>query len=104
MGGLYGYMWSEVFSQDMFQTRFAAEGILNPATGKDYRDMILRPGSSSWHKQEPLWTGERCFETSLVENLTRTPSSGAKDLRFEERIRRAVLSFIVKELYQFCYS
>ena len=29
---------------------------------------------------------------------------GAKDLRFEEKIRKTVLSFIVKELYQFCYS
>ena len=33
-------------------------------------------GSLSWHKQEPLWTVGRCFETSLEENLTKTPSSG----------------------------
>lgn len=41
--GYYGYMWSKVFAQDMF-TRFDAEGLLNPNTGKDYADWILKPG------------------------------------------------------------
>ena len=42
----YGYLWSLVFAQDMFDTRFASEGILNSRTGMDYRKKILRPGGS----------------------------------------------------------
>jgi len=41
--GYYGYLWAEVFAQDMF-TRFEKEGLLNPKTGEDYRKWILEPG------------------------------------------------------------
>jgi thimet oligopeptidase len=43
--GYYGYMWSKVYSCDMF-TRFQKEGLLNTKTGTDYRNWILEPGSS----------------------------------------------------------
>jgi thimet oligopeptidase len=41
--GYYGYLWSEVYAQDMF-TRFEKEGLLNSKTGGDYRKWVLEPG------------------------------------------------------------
>jgi thimet oligopeptidase len=43
--GYYGYMWSKVYSSDMF-TRFKKEGLLNAQTGREYRQWILEKGSS----------------------------------------------------------
>ncbi|MFT6867625.1 MAG: thimet oligopeptidase [Cyclobacteriaceae bacterium] len=41
---MYGYLWSEVYAQDMF-TQFEKNGLLDQKTGIRYRDIILANGS-----------------------------------------------------------
>ena len=43
--GYYGYMWSLVYAQDMFQ-RFKELGMLSPSAGRYYRSKILARGGS----------------------------------------------------------
>ncbi len=43
--GYYGYLWSKVYAEDMF-SRFAKEGLLDPVTGRAYREDVLAPGAS----------------------------------------------------------
>jgi len=41
----YGYAWAKVFAQDMFSV-FEQEGVLNPRTGRRFRQVVLAPGGS----------------------------------------------------------
>jgi Zn-dependent oligopeptidase len=42
--GYYGYMWSEVYSMDMYSVFEAAGSVMNQELGLRYRDCILAPG------------------------------------------------------------
>ncbi|KAJ2863902.1 metalloendopeptidase [Coemansia erecta] len=61
----YSYLWSEVYSADMFGSRFLEEGLDNEQTGMAYRTEILRPGAS----RDPM--------LSLELFLGRKPNSNA---------------------------
>ena len=66
--GYYGYLWSEVFAQDMFG-RFSERGLLDPEAGRYYREKILAPG------------GGREAMDLLIDYLGREPRSDAFLLR-----------------------
>ncbi len=68
MGGYdasyYGYMWSEVYGDDMF-SRFQSEGVTNPEVGMAYRRTVLERGGTVDPNQ------------MLVEFLGREPNNQA---------------------------
>lgn len=44
--GYYGYMWSQVFSADMFHSMFKAASVMSATIGDAYRRRVLQPGGS----------------------------------------------------------
>lgn len=62
--GYYGYLWAEVFGDDMF-SRFEKDGIDNPAVGMDYRKYVLEPN------------GTKDATELVTDFLGRAPSSDA---------------------------
>ena len=60
--GYYGYLWSQVFGDDMF-TRFENEDPID--VGRDYRKFILEPG------------GSKDAETQIIDFLGREPNNQA---------------------------
>ncbi|KAF1958450.1 peptidase family M3 [Byssothecium circinans] len=72
--GYYGYLWSQVYSTDMFYTAFKADP-MNPTTGNKYRHQVLEKGGS----QDEFLT--------LEQFLGRPPNSEAfyKELGLETR-------------------
>ena len=43
--GYYGYLWAQVFGQDMF-TVFRDEGALSPEVGESSRRIVLEPNGT----------------------------------------------------------
>ena len=69
----YGYMWSEVFSEDMF-SRFKEAGILDTKTGREYRRVVLEPGGG----KDPAelvrtFLGREPNEAAFLESIGLTP-------------------------------
>ena len=67
----YTYKWSEMLAADAMQ-RFHAEGVLNPATGADYRRCILERGSSVPAMQQIRdFLGREPQPAALIERYSR---------------------------------
>lgn len=68
---VYTYKWSEMLAADAMR-RFKTEGVLNPATGADYRRCILERGSSVPAMQQIRdFLGREPDPTALIERYAK---------------------------------
>lgn len=72
----YGYLWSLVYAQDMFQ-RFKELGVLSPKTGAYYRDKVLSKGGTvDAYVMLRDYLGRAPKMDAFLEYLGLTPSKG----------------------------
>lgn len=67
--GYYAYLWSKVYSADMF-SRFKKEGVMNGDLGRLYRRLILEPGRTfDEGGQLKKFLGREPNEDAFIESL-----------------------------------
>jgi thimet oligopeptidase len=72
--GYYGYLWSKVYAQDMYSV-FKAQGMMNPAVGRRYREEILEKGSSRDEMDSlKAFLGREPNEEAFLENIGLKPA------------------------------
>lgn len=72
----YGYLWSDVYSADMFSVFAGSGDIRSPETGRRYRRAVLAPGGS--REEGGLvreFLGRAPSEDAFLKNLGLTPST-----------------------------
>ncbi|MFA6319057.1 MAG: M3 family metallopeptidase [Elusimicrobiota bacterium] len=83
--GYYGYIWSEVFAQDIFSV-FKKAGVLSPEVGMRYRKAILeRGGSVDENQLLKDFLGREPDEASFLEGMGLKPEKPSPAL-VEEKI------------------
>jgi Zn-dependent oligopeptidase len=78
--GYYGYLYSQVFSADMFKTIFAIDP-MSKVSGLKYRAEILQPGGSRDEMESLVaFLGREPTNDAFMESLLASSSAAASKL------------------------